>query len=48
MRRLRFKVKEDEDSHKVLSIDPRGDVVINGSKGFEEGLAPIDPYSTSI
>ena len=46
--RLRCKVKEDEGCHEDGSrIDPRGDVVINGIEGVEEGVAPIDPSSTS-
>ena len=49
LRRIRCKVKDYEGRHEDGSrIDPRGDVVINGAKGVEKGLAPIDPYSTSI
>ena len=49
VRRLRCKSEEDKGRHEDGSrIDPRGDVVINGAKGVEKGLAPIDPYSTSI
>ena len=49
MQRLRRKSKEDEGRHKDgLRIDPRGEVFINRTKGVEEGVAPIDPYSTSI
>ena len=43
------KGKEDEGRHKDWSrIYPWGDVVINRVKWVEEGVAPIDPYSTSI
>ena len=49
MRRLRYKGEEDEGNHKDCSrIDTRGDVVINRFEGVEEGVAPIDPSSTSI
>ena len=49
MRRLRCKGEEDKGSHEDGSrIDPRGEVVINGVKEVEEGLASIDPSSTSI
>ena len=44
VRKIRCKGEEDEGCHKDgSSIDPRGNVVINGFKGFVEGLAPIDP-----
>ena len=47
--RLRCKGKEDERRNEDgLRIDMRGDVVINGVEGVEEGVAPIDPYSASI
>ena len=47
--RLRCKGEEDNGRHKDgLRIDLRGDVVINGVEGFEEGVAPIEPSSTSI
>ena len=47
--RLRCKGEEDKGSHEDGSrIDLRGDVVINGVEGVEEGVAPIDPSSTSI
>ena len=47
--RLRCKGEEDNGRHKDgLRIDLRGDVVINGSEGVEEELAPIDPSLTSI
>ena len=43
VRRLRYKGEEDKGSHKDgLRIDLRGDVVINGVEGVEEGVAPID------
>ena len=49
VRRIRCKSKEDEVRHEdELRIDPRGEIVINGFKGVEEGVAPIDLYSTSI
>ena len=49
VRRLRCKGKEDERRNEDgLRIDLRGDFVINGVEGVEEGVAPIDPYSTSI
>ena len=49
MCRLRCKGEEDKGRHKDGSrIDMRGDVVINGVEGVEEGVAPIDPSSTSI
>ena len=46
--RIRCKGEEDEGRHEDGSrIDPRGDVVINGVEGVEEGVAPIDPSSIS-
>ena len=49
MRRLRCKGEKEEGHHEDgYRIYLRGDVVINGVEGFEEGVAPIDPYSTSI
>ena len=46
---IRCKGEEDEGRHEDRSrIYPRGDVVINGVKGVEEGVSPIDPSSTSI
>ena len=49
MRRIRCKGKEDEGHHEDgTSIGLRGDIVINGVEGVEEGVAPIDPSSTSI
>ena len=46
---LRRKGEEDEGRYEDgPRIDPGGDVVINRVKGVEEGVAPIDPYSTSI
>ena len=49
VRRLRCKGKEDKGRQKDGSrIDLRGDVVINGVKGVEEGVAPIDPSLTLI
>ena len=48
-RRLRCKGEEDEGRHEDgLRIDPRGEVVINGVEGVEEGVAPIDPSPPSI
>ena len=44
VRMLRCKGEEDDGSR----IGPRGDIVINGVGGVEEGVAPIDPSSTSI
>ena len=45
--RLRCKGKEEnrrkEDGFRIYL---RGDIVINGVKVVEEGVAPIDPYST--
>ena len=47
--RLRCKDEEEEGRHKDGSrIDPRGDVVINGVEGVEEGVEPIDPSLTLI
>ena len=49
MRRIRCKGEEDEGRPEDRSrIDPRGDVFINGVEGVEEGVAPMDLYSTSI
>ena len=49
MQRLRFKGEEGEGRHEDGSrIDHRSDFVINAVEGVEEGVAPIDPYSTSI
>ena len=49
MCRLRCKGKEDNGNHEDgLKIDLRGNVVINGVKGFEEGVEPIDMSLTSI
>ena len=49
MRRLRCKGEEDEGRHEDgPRIDPRGDVVVNMLEGVKEGVAPIDPFSTSI
>ena len=46
---VRCKGEEEEGRHEYGSrIDPRGDVVINGVEGVEEGVAPIDPSSTSL
>ena len=47
--RLSCKGEEDKGGHKDgYRIDPRGDIVINGVKVVEEGVAPIDPSLTSI
>ena len=47
--RLRCKGKEDERRNKDgIRIDLRGDIVINGVEGVEEGVAPIDLYLNSI
>ena len=47
--RLSCKGGEDKGRHKDGSrIDLRGDVVVNGVEGVEEGVAPIDPSLTSI
>ena len=47
--RLRCKGKEDEGRHNDgLRIDPRGDVVIHGVGGVDEGVAPTDLSSNSI
>ena len=44
-----MKGKEYKGGHEYeSSIDPRGDVVINGVEGVEEGLSPIDSPSTLI
>ena len=49
VRRLRCKGEEDEGRNENGSrIDLRGDVVINGVEGAEEGLEPIDMYSTLV
>ena len=49
MCRLRCKGEEDKSRHEDGSrIDLKGDIVINGVEGVEEGLVPIDPSSTSI
>ena len=49
VRRLRCKGEEDEGRHEDgPRIDPRGDVVVNMLEGVKEGVAPIDPFSTSI
>ena len=49
MCRIRCKGEEEKGRHKDgSSIDLRGDVVINGVEGVEEGVVPIDPSSTSI
>ena len=49
MHRLRWKGEEDKGRHEDgPRIYLRGDVVINGVKGVYEGVAPIDPSSTSI
>ena len=49
MRSLRCKGEDDKGHHEDGSIiDLRGDVFIKGVKGVEEGVAPIDPSSTSI
>ena len=49
VRMIRYKGKEYKGRHgHGPRIDLRGDVVINGVKGVEEGVAPIDPSSTSI
>ena len=41
VRRLRCKGRHEDGSR----IDLRGNVVINGVEGVEEGVAPIDPSS---
>ena len=47
--RIRCKHEEDKGSHKYgPRIDMRCDVVIKRVEGVEEGVAPIDPSSTSI
>ena len=49
MHRLRCKGEKYEGRHKDgLRIDLRGEVVINRVEVVEEGVAPIDPSSTSI
>ena len=49
MYRLRCKGKEEEGRHEDgSSIDPRGDVVVNGVNGVEEVVVPIYPSLTSI
>ena len=49
VRRIRCNGKKDEGRHRDGSrIYPIGNIVINGVKGFEEVVAPIDTSSTSI
>ena len=44
--RRRHEGEEEEEGQEDQSrIDQRGDVVINGVEGVEEGVAPIDPSS---
>ena len=49
VRRLRCKGKEEERRNEDgFRINMRFDFIINGVKGFDEGVALIDPYSNSI
>ena len=49
MCRLRCKSGEDKGSHEDGSrVDRKDEVIINGAEVVEDGVAPIDPSSTSI